>query len=334
MVIEFFIYLTEYEKWFSENELLSNVGALHKKFAGKRAVLETVMDLTDCLKEFSVTVKGLVKDNDYIYNNRYLVKPIIYRLLELKRDIYVKLDLLIGEYNAPKLVANGILTEQEVKLISYVSYASWNDECVGSSFCKTVDDLNERALYVATDFAEDSSEVYFSIKENTHLDMDVSPKYIMDAPFEIEPGLINLKSWAAYELYRLLKMTEICAKIVFGSSDVSTSVLSNNFDASELISIFESLNANGVEVEFEISKTEADCKVKKFLHRQGVLNAYEYTDDDIQKEIMSLMQQLSELIKQENGDLPELQIAMIAQARLERMFGIVYEKILEYYFYG
>ncbi len=337
MVTEYFIQPNDYEKWFSENEIQCNTGTILSKYMGKPELTEKAMDLTDCLKDFLTTVKGVVINNNSIYKNHYVVKPIISYLLHLKREIYFQIVSLLDESKPAtigtfcgsnfidfnKLVEQNILTKEEVTLIKYP---------ISCQFSNIVDDLDTRDVYIATDYADDTPDIYFSIRENKHFDIDSTPHFIIDAPFEVEPGLINLKSWAVYELYRLFKMTEICAKIVTENNEVSTSLLANRIDISEIIYVFDSLNEIGVE--FDISKTEADYKIKQFLHRQGVETAYEYTDTDIQNELISLMQQLVEFVKKEKGEIPDPQIASIAQHRLEEMFGIVYEKLVEYYFQG
>lgn len=335
MVTEYFIQPNDFEKWFYDSEISCNTGVLLNSYMGKRDLSETAMDLTDCLKDFFTTVKGTVINNDSIYSNRYVVKPIISYLLHLKRDIYFQIVRLLDEskpattgkfygsnfIDFDKLIEQNLITKDEVTLINYP---------ISLQFSKLVDDLDTRDIYIATDYADDTPDIYFSLKENKHFDMDPTPQFITDAPFEVEPGLINFKSWAVYELYRLFKMTEICAKIVTENNEVSTSLLANRVDISEIIYVLENLNE--IEVEFDISKTESDYKIKQFLHRQGVETAYEYTDSDIQNELISLMQQIIEFVKQEKGDIPDKQVALIAQHRLEEMFGIVYEKLVEYYF--
>lgn len=247
MVIEYFIQPNDFGKWISENEISCNTGVLLNKYLGKHELTEKVMDLTDCLKEFFTTIKGTVIDNDRIYNNRYLVKPIINYLLHLKRDIYFQILSLLDEskpatistffgsefIDFEKLIERNILTKEEADLIKYP---------ISLQFAKIVDDLDARDVYIATDYADDTADIYFSVKENKHFNMNPTPQFIMDSPFEVEPGLINLKSWAAYELYRLFKMTEVCAKIVAENNEVATSVLVNMVDNSEIISVLENMN--------------------------------------------------------------------------------------------
>lgn len=249
MVCEYFIKPNDFGKWFSENEISCNTGVLLNKYMGKEELTETAMDLTDCLKESYTIVKGTVINNDNIYNNRFVVKPIISYLLHLKRDIYFKIVRLLDEskpasigtffgskfIDFEKLKERNILTTEEVNLIKYP---------ISLQFASIVDDLDTRDLYIDADYADDTPEIYFSIKENKHINIDPSSQFIMDAPFEVEPGLINLKSWAAYELYRLFRMTEICAKIVTENNEVSTDILANRTDASEIISVLEILNEN------------------------------------------------------------------------------------------
>lgn len=247
MVNEYFIQPNDFGKWFSENEISCNTGVLLNKYMGKEELTETAMDLTDCLKEFYTIVKGTVIHNNDNYCDRYVVKPIINYLLHLKRDIYFKIlrfldeskPATIGSFfgakfiDFEKLIEQDILTKEEETLIKYP---------ISLQFSKIIDDLDTRDLYIATDYADDTPEIYFSIKENTHVNMDLTPQFIMDAPFEVEPGLINLKSWAVYELYRLFKMTEICAKIVAEKNEVSTDILANMIDNSEIISVLETMN--------------------------------------------------------------------------------------------
>ena len=249
MVTEYFICPTDYEKWFRKNEVSCNTGILLNKYTGKRNPTETAMDLTDCLKDFFMTVKGVVIkiNNDSLYNSRYLLKPIISYLLHLKQGIYFQILKLLNESKVAstgkfigaeyidfdKLVEEKILTKDEVTLIRYP---------IELQFANLVTELDTRDVYIATNNDdEDIREFYFSIKKNMHFDMDPTPQFVMKAPFEFEPGLINLKHWTVYELYRLFKMTEICAKVISETSEVPTSILANGFDASEMISVFENL---------------------------------------------------------------------------------------------
>ena len=249
MVTEYFIQPNDFGKWFSENEISCNTGVLLNKYLGKQELIEISLDLTDCLKDFFTTVKGTVINNDSIYGNRYVVKPMISYLLHLKRDIYSQILRLLDEskpatiesfygsnfIDFEKLVERNILTKEEVVLIKYP---------IDLQFIDLVDKLDSRSVYLATDYADDTTDIYFSIKENKHFNMDPTPQFIIDAPFEVEPGLINLKSWAVYELYRLFKLTEICAKIVAENNEVATSVLVNMVDNSEIISVLETMNGN------------------------------------------------------------------------------------------
>lgn len=246
MVQESFIVPTDYKKWFKENELFCDTGVLLNKFLGNSEINETIYDLNDCLKEFFVLVKNLFKDWNYIYEHRYLMKPLVNHLLHLKQSIYFHLRKLLDNSKAAnkgkffgsdfidfdELIKTGLVSEDEVALIRY---------SIVLVYSNLINDLDIRELYITTDFAEDSPELYFSIKENTHVNMDISPQYVLDAPFEIESGLINFKFWVAYELYRLFKMTEICCKIVSEKKEIEKSILANSFDAKELISVFESL---------------------------------------------------------------------------------------------
>ncbi len=88
---------------------------------------------------------------------------------------------------------------------------------------------------------------------------------------------------------------------------------------------------NNEVVEFNISKHDAETKIKEFLHNQGVSNAFEYSREDITKELLSLFLQIQDFSKKENPDLTDQQIVIRTQARMERMFGIAYEKLYEYF---
>ena len=87
---------------------------------------------------------------------------------------------------------------------------------------------------------------------------------------------------------------------------------------------------NGV-VESNISEHDAETKIKDFLYSQGVSNAFEYSKEDITKELLSLFLQIQDLSKKENPNLTDQQVVIRTQARMERMFGIVYEKLYEYF---
>lgn len=92
---------------------------------------------------------------------------------------------------------------------------------------------------------------------------------------------------------------------------------------------FEQLDENCID--FEISEIDAAAKIKRFLHQKGVQNAYEYTNYDIGKELISLLSQLYRLIQKEMPALPQKQAILKSQAKLEQLFGIGYEKICEYF---
>ena len=87
---------------------------------------------------------------------------------------------------------------------------------------------------------------------------------------------------------------------------------------------------NGV-VESNISEQDAETKIKDFLHSKGVSNAFEYRKEDITKELLSLFLQIQDYSKKENPNLTDQQVVIRTQARMERMFGIVYEKLYEYF---
>lgn len=87
---------------------------------------------------------------------------------------------------------------------------------------------------------------------------------------------------------------------------------------------------NGV-VESNISEYDAETKIKEFLYKQGVQNAFEYTKDDIAKKLLSLFLQIKTLSRKENPDLTDRELIIRTQFRLEFMFGIVYEKLYEYF---
>lgn len=247
MIKESFIKPTDYKKWFTDKEVFCDTGSLINKFMTNTEIKEILWGLTDCLKDFFVAVKGIVKDIDLIYEKKYFTKPFVCYLIHLKQDVCYRIIKLLDNSSAAtngkfsgsefidlsKLVQKDIITTEEKELIQY-SLDFYHAEFVS--------DLDVGVLYISTDWSEYSRDVYFSIKENTHVNMDDSSQFVMNAPFEIEPGLINLKSWAVYELYRLFKMTEICCKILLENADTKKDILANNFDGTQLISVFEELN--------------------------------------------------------------------------------------------
>ena len=235
-----------YEKWFTETNAFCDTKDMLNKFTPDEDMTERIMDLTDCLKTFFVTVRDFVKNNDFIYSreNHYLVKPIITQLMLLKRNIYDHIDDILnnlseymeadsGEDYFNKLAKKDIITNEEVEIIS---------DLTNQLFQNVAESVIYRNAYVSVDYADDSPDIYFSIKDNKHINMDETPRLVLGAPYEIEPGLINLKYWAATELFRVNKMTEICAKITTKSPEVKKGILSASFDSKELISAFEYLS--------------------------------------------------------------------------------------------
>ena len=235
-----------YENWFTETNVSCDTDVMLNTFMPDEKMTEHIMDLTDCLKTFFVTVRDFVKNNDFIYarENHYLVKPIITQLMLLKNSIYDHIDGILNnlteyiEANSSedyfnKLAKKGILTNEEVEIIS---------DLINLSFQNVAESVIYRNARIVVDYADDSPDIYFSIKDNKHINMDETPLLVLGAPYEIEPGLINLKYWAVTELFRVNKVTEICAKITTESPEIKKSILSTSFDAKELISAFEYLS--------------------------------------------------------------------------------------------
>jgi len=234
-----------YEKWFTQNEAFDDTAVMLNKFTPNTDVTEIVMNLSGCLKEFFVVTRGFVDNVKTLYSreNHYLIKPLITQLLVLKKNIYDCIDDILNnipEYmNAEssdsyfkKLIEKGILTNEEAELLAGLFYGSFRELAEGVIY---------RNNYIAPDYADDSPDIYFSIKSNMHVNVDETPLLILNAPYEVEPGLINLKYWAATELFRINRMTEICAKIATGSSEIKKGVISKCFDGRALISVFEQL---------------------------------------------------------------------------------------------
>ena len=234
-----------YEKWFAESEAFGDTAVMLNKFTPNNDVTEIVMNLTDCLKEFFVVARGLVENIDTLYKkeNHYLIRPLITQLIVLKKNIYDSIDDILN--NVPdyikaessdsyfkKLVKKGILTNEDMELL---------EDLLNGSFQEVAEGIICRSYNIHPDYSEDSPEVNFSIKSNMHVNVDETPILILDAPYEVEPGLINLKYWTASELFRVNRMTEICAKIATGSSEIKKGVISKCFDGRALISVFEQL---------------------------------------------------------------------------------------------
>ena len=76
---------------------------------------------------------------------------------------------------------------------------------------------------------------------------------------------------------------------------------------------------------------EVSLRIKQILHQKGVEDAYDYTDEDISRELLSLMEQVAQNMKRKSSDLSDQQLYTIAQGQIENVFGIVYEKLYEYY---
>ena len=235
-----------YEKWFTETNAFCDTGIMLKKFTPYSDVTELVMDLTDCLKDFFCTVRELVKDIESLHaaKNHYIARPIIAYLFMLKRSIYNHIYDILNRFpqyensDARKryfeeLVKKNIFTNEEKAIAT---------EFAEQRFLTIAGGIIWRDTFISVDYADDSSEIYFSIKDNKHINMDEAPHLVLGAPYEIEPGLINLKYWAVTELFRVNKMTEICAKITTESPEIKKSILSTSFNAKELISAFEYLS--------------------------------------------------------------------------------------------